>query len=232
MMMVMRSPIAAAPSPGRAVPRTVPRAVITGVETAPSPIESPIRTVPGRIGPPRAIAIPGIVPTGIPRRSPSPRAYVYIKIHVGLSVRIVRIVSVSVVSVAQIQIDLVGPGDRNFTGRMIPDDPFGIFGIRTALGSVLPLYGLFGIRFIGVIRLLHIDGSRPAVIFVDVPFARRRGGTSDGRYQRPIFFRLYDFFLFYFFFFLAFAGREIYIIKKLLLGHCAECYQEHHHQRC
>mgnify|MGYP000314378740 CR=1 FL=1 len=84
---------------------------------------------------------PGIIPTAVPATIPSavPRiivtapaiADVHIDTYVGTAVGIIRIVAISIISVTQIQIDLVCSGNRNLARRMVTDDTLGIFRIRT-----------------------------------------------------------------------------------------------------
>ena len=58
-------------------------------------------------------------------------ADVHIDTYVGTAVGIIRIVAISIISVTQIQIDLVCSGNRNLARRMVTDDTLGIFRIRT-----------------------------------------------------------------------------------------------------
>ena len=159
MMSPMATPIASTPAPRRAIPWIVPRTIIASIEASPAPAESPRRAVEARrISPPRAIAIePRIVPTRIPRRAP-PVAYIDIKIHVRATIRVIRIIAVTIISVTQIQIDLIRSGDRNLTRRMITNDTFRIFSIRTTLGRRLILIAiLIDNGIILTIRLLYLD---------------------------------------------------------------------------
>ncbi len=158
-MSPMATPIASTPAPRWAIPWIVPRTIITGIKASPAPTESPRRTIEARgISPPRAIAIePRIVPPRIPRRAPTV-ADIDIKIHIRITVRVIRIIAVSIISVTQIQIHLIRSGDRNLTRRMITNDTFRIFSIRTTFGRRPVLTAiLIEDGIILTIRLLHLD---------------------------------------------------------------------------
>ena len=233
---MMIAPIAA-PTPIRAVPRIVPTTIPTGIETTPAPTKAPIRAIEtSRVGPPRTISIkPRIVPpiVGIPRRPP---CVTNIYIHVYGSIRIIRIITIRVITIAHIKIDLVGPRDRNLARRMITNDSLRIFRIRATLGRKLLPVAIFLHIFIPAIRLLYLHGRITTVIRVHVPVIGRSGlasgrhrpcGSSDG-----LLLGLNDFFLFNLFAFFLTFGREIHIIKEFLLSRDTKRDQKHQHDRC
>ena len=157
-MSPMATPIASTPAPRRAIPWIVPRTIIAGIKL-PSPSRIPKTGRRSEMNKStKAITIePRIVPTCIPRRAPTV-ADIDIKIHVRATVRIIRIIAVTIISVTQIQIDLIRSGDRNLTRRMITNDTFRIFSIRTTLGRRLILIAiLIDNGIILTIRLLHLD---------------------------------------------------------------------------
>ena len=158
---MMMAPIAA-PTPIRAVPRIVPTTIPTGIETTPAPTKAPIRAIEtSRVGPPRTISIkPRIVPpiVGIPRRPP---CVTNIYIHVYGSIRIIRIITIRVITIAHIKIDLVGPRDRNLARRMITNDSLRIFRIRATLGRKLLHVAIF-------LHIYHIERMKQVLaVYVD-----------------------------------------------------------------
>jgi hypothetical protein len=160
-----------APAPRRAIPgRIMPGAMPAGVKTSPAPV--PGRAIPGRI-------IPGIIPTIIIGRPPSPTVtYINIKAYISPAVRIIRIISISVITVAQVQIHPVGPDYGYFTGRMVTDNAFRIF--RIGFTRFVFFYYNNIVRII-IIRFFRIDGHISAVIFINIATVRRHGRLFIGR---------------------------------------------------
>ena len=143
-MMVMMSPIAtpvaATPITRSPITRTPAprRAPVAGIETTPTPAETEgwtVAPIAGRAVNPRIIptAVPATIPSAVPRIIVTAPAIadVHIDTYVGTAVGIIRIVAISIISVTQIQIDLVCSGNRNLARRMVTDDTLGIFRIRT-----------------------------------------------------------------------------------------------------
>ena len=144
----------ASTAPVRIIPTGMSPMWVMPVWITPSRI---VTTVPGAIPGIVPTSVPRIVPTCIPRRAPAV-ADIDIKIHVRATVRIIRIIAVTIISVTQIQIDLIRSGDRNLTRRMITNDTFRIFSIRTTLGRRLILIAiLIDNGIILTIRLLYLD---------------------------------------------------------------------------
>ena len=211
------------------IPGIIPRRVEAGVIAAPSP--APIGSIIG-IAPPRVVAIiPRIIPARIPGGAPS-RPHVDIEAHVRPAIAVIRIIVVAIIAIAQIEIHLVGTGDRHLAGRMIAHDALRIFLVRPARRSGR-------CRLILPVRLLHLHPGVTAVILIHVTAIdgggrlRARRWLSRQHLVRGLQLRLLHLLLFYLLnlVFLAF-GREIHIIKKLLLGSHVRRQQEHHHQGC
>lgn len=224
MIMVMR-PVSA-PAPRRTVPRVVPTRIPTEApaETAPAPANIPsrrisIRPVPG--------VIPRIIPTGIvPRVVIRPASVIEIQrnIHVRISIGIIRIVAVSVIPVAQVNIYVIRTGYANFRRVVIPHDAFRILRIRSTL--VFCLVFLCGLRF-RLFRRTCSGWSRPTVIFVDFRIIVYR--SIRIRVRSNHIFRLRRLCLLYFFFrFCFFRSRKgIYVVEKLFLPYSRKSHQQH-----
>jgi hypothetical protein len=94
MSSVITVSISVSPTPGRAV---IPGIIESGIESAPTP--TPRGAVPGIM--PRAIK-PGIIPAVITRPPAPAVTHIDVEAYIGSAVGIVRIVVVSIVSVAQV----------------------------------------------------------------------------------------------------------------------------------
>jgi hypothetical protein len=88
----------------------------------------------------------------------------------GASVGVIGVIIVGIIAVAQVKVYLIRPGDGDLAGRMITDNPFGIFRIRRPFRLLRHFIVVIrcGIIHIGIIRFDHFNARIPAVVFVDV----------------------------------------------------------------
>ncbi len=176
-----------------------------------------------------------------PRIIPAPRiprrAEVETQGHVRRATGTVRIIIISIISIFQIQIDLVRSHNRNLAWRMITDNTFAIFQIRTTLGLHLHLRFLLGLLLRLLLFGLRVILRIAAIIFIHVPLSRV-GTCIAARQNRLCRFSIQTIVLLFFYvlfcrslFFRA-VRRIINIIEELLLPCRIPCQQKHHHQRC
>jgi hypothetical protein len=205
----------------------------SGIEAAPAPIVAPVpRTMPRTVTPTAIIpgivsptpVIPGIVPGII---TPAPTiTYIYIETHIGSSARIIRFIIISIISVTQIQVYLIRSDYGYFTWRMITNDAFGIFRVRTPFGLCNDSIFLIRITLFFIIGLFCIRPGVATVIFIHIPVFLPRSIVIGSSNIHHIFFRLYHIFFLYLGILFIFTGREIYIIEELL-RRTAKCDKEH-----